>query len=373
MFAGRDEFVGASERMNSSRVKALLDEPTTQSAPRTRAPNAVRRSPARMVAFNIRSVGAIALPRTAALAATTGASNFCDGSYSKTFPDAHGGGVKRGRKQSNPKRGGKPKHEKLWLATGSHVGMRGDDASIREDEIAVEEVAVKEEVEEESFVEKIKRAPSSSRFPGVSWSKGSNRWQACKCVMDADRGLRHVYLGSYVSQQDAVKAVADFIERGIIPARFCGASSKFRGVSWCKRTKRWAVQIADKGKQSRLGHFSSEQEAALVYNEAVRRLGRPTSWLNVISDDERECKSSSRSLAHPEAEAHIPGSTTVVMDTRLTPRDDDTPESLSRRSSRNLACVDVSTVASDSQSDVDFAAKNAAHALLILAAVCAHG
>jgi hypothetical protein len=56
-------------------------------------------------------------------------------------------------------------------------------------------------------------------------------------------------------------------------------------IFWNKQRKWWQAQIYDKGKLLFLGHFATPNEQDLVYNAAVKRLGRPASWLKAISDD----------------------------------------------------------------------------------------
>lgn len=46
-------------------------------------------------------------------------------------------------------------------------------------------------------------------------------------------------------------------------------SSKYRGVCWDQQNKKWACQIAIAGKQTRIGRFQSEIEAALAYDRAA--------------------------------------------------------------------------------------------------------
>ena len=54
-----------------------------------------------------------------------------------------------------------------------------------------------------------------------------------------------------------------------------GKSSKFRGVSWIKRDKKWLAQITIDGKLKHLGYFDDDETAARKYDEHAARLGRP--------------------------------------------------------------------------------------------------
>jgi len=47
-------------------------------------------------------------------------------------------------------------------------------------------------------------------------------------------------------------------------------TSAFKGVSWNKKANKWHVQICVNGKVFRLGKFTDETKAALVYDEAAK-------------------------------------------------------------------------------------------------------
>lgn len=52
--------------------------------------------------------------------------------------------------------------------------------------------------------------------------------------------------------------------------------SKYKGVSWSNRDKKWAVSISVNGKTKHLGSYKDEEEAAKVYMRAALLLGRDT-------------------------------------------------------------------------------------------------
>lgn len=49
-------------------------------------------------------------------------------------------------------------------------------------------------------------------------------------------------------------------------------SSKYVGVYWCKRAKKWKAQILINGKLKYLGSFTDEQEASNAYQKALKEL-----------------------------------------------------------------------------------------------------
>lgn len=59
-------------------------------------------------------------------------------------------------------------------------------------------------------------------------------------------------------------------------------SSKYRGVSWNKINNKWKAQIQFKEKKYSLGHWDTEEEAALAYNTKARELFGEYAFQNVL-------------------------------------------------------------------------------------------
>lgn len=57
-------------------------------------------------------------------------------------------------------------------------------------------------------------------------------------------------------------------------------SSRYKGVHWNRARGKWHVQIGVNGKRLYLGLFSSEEAAALAYNEAAIKYHREFASLN---------------------------------------------------------------------------------------------
>jgi hypothetical protein len=58
------------------------------------------------------------------------------------------------------------------------------------------------------------------------------------------------------------------------------ATSKYRGVCFCKREQKWLVQVNKAGKRKFYGFFKSEIEAARAYDEAAKKLHGEFARLN---------------------------------------------------------------------------------------------
>lgn len=59
-------------------------------------------------------------------------------------------------------------------------------------------------------------------------------------------------------------------------------SSKYKGVSWFKRAKKWMGSIHYKNKHIHLGYFTDEKAAALAYNAKAKELFGSFALLNEV-------------------------------------------------------------------------------------------
>ncbi|MDU0429171.1 AP2 domain-containing protein [Staphylococcus chromogenes] len=66
-----------------------------------------------------------------------------------------------------------------------------------------------------------------------------------------------------------------------------GGTSKYKGVYWNKKRKKWVVCIRADGKTKYLGAFSNEDEAAKAYNKAVDKYWGGQGYKNFIGEDNR--------------------------------------------------------------------------------------
>ncbi len=134
----------------------------------------------------------------------------------------------------------------------------------------------------------------SSKFFGVSIVKKSKKWRAA-----FQHNGKQVNLGAnFDTEIAAAKAVdvwlrengraaeANFDESDSFVPRVSTKSSKYRGVTWSKKSNQWQAQIRVAGKLENLGLFDDEAEAARAFDTRAAELGRPTNFnLNGVEID----------------------------------------------------------------------------------------
>ena len=111
------------------------------------------------------------------------------------------------------------------------------------------------------------RGGGTSEHMGVSWNKAHKKWVAKKKVQG-----KLVHLGYYADEEDAARAVAEYVERGIVdPPGRGGVTSEHTGVSWNKARKKWRAAKTVQGKLVHLGYYADEEDAARAVAEYVER------------------------------------------------------------------------------------------------------
>ena len=77
----------------------------------------------------------------------------------------------------------------------------------------------------------------------------------------------------------------------LLPKKRTATSSRYRGVSFSSRDKKWRAAIEVDGRTINLGHFKSEAQAALVYNRAAREHFGKMAYQNEVRKNVRQRKS----------------------------------------------------------------------------------
>jgi hypothetical protein len=75
---------------------------------------------------------------------------------------------------------------------------------------------------------------------------------------------------------------ATFSQNNICKPKMKRNKSGYKGVSWCKQTKKWRAQIAKNSKDLHLGRFKTKEEAARAYNDAALEHFGEFAYLNPV-------------------------------------------------------------------------------------------
>ena len=109
----------------------------------------------------------------------------------------------------------------------------------------------------------------SSKYKGVSWQKDRNKWVSRIKINGKQKNL-----GSFTSEEDAAdayqKALKMYHEGDSSFMETKTPSSQYKGVCWYKSTNKWISYIKINGKTKHLGLFTSEEEAAEAYQNALK-------------------------------------------------------------------------------------------------------
>ena len=75
-----------------------------------------------------------------------------------------------------------------------------------------------------------------------------------------------------LNNQKANLRICDASENNMNRKSQRNSSSKFKGVFWHKRNKKWSAQLTFKGETNYLGFFNSEKDASLAYDKKAIEL-----------------------------------------------------------------------------------------------------
>ena len=110
----------------------------------------------------------------------------------------------------------------------------------------------------------------TSKYTGVSWHKASNKWRSQIRLGDKSKDL-----GFFTSEEEAAEAYQNALkiyhDGGDLSFMETRIpSSKYTGVSWRKRENKWVANIKINGKLKHLGLFTVEEEAAEAHQNALK-------------------------------------------------------------------------------------------------------
>lgn len=131
---------------------------------------------------------------------------------------------------------------------------------------------------------------TTSVYKGVSYHPSTRLWRARiafsgwqdttyhkteqQAALDYNRMAKELF-GEF--------AQINVLPGGIEPTEPHQKSSKYRGVGFHTKTGKWRAQIDVDGKTKTLGAFRSEDEAAIAYNEAAKRIRGERAVLNNVN------------------------------------------------------------------------------------------
>ena len=113
----------------------------------------------------------------------------------------------------------------------------------------------------------------SSKYVGVSWCKRDKKWKTTIQINGKNKNL-----GQFTCEIEASEYYQNALicvnenRIGDIKVKKPNFSSEYRGVCWSKQSNKWHSQIKINGKRKHLGYFNCEIEAAKTYENELEKL-----------------------------------------------------------------------------------------------------
>jgi len=110
----------------------------------------------------------------------------------------------------------------------------------------------------------------------TNWWKGNNKNGSIKLrrfIMNPSDGKEVSHLnGNSLDFRRINLCLKTSYQRMVSRKGNQNSTSKFKGVSFCRQTGRWKSQITHEKRNTNLGRYDTEYEAALVYDKASKKL-----------------------------------------------------------------------------------------------------
>ncbi|WP_257153250.1 AP2 domain-containing protein [Bacillus toyonensis] len=138
----------------------------------------------------------------------------------------------------------------------------------------------------------------TSKYKGVYFNKRNGKFSAY-----IQKNRRRLFLGNYEKEEDAAyyynerekELHGEFAVLNVLPEDYeptvpfapnmiIEQYSKYRGVTYSKRDKRYIAAIHNKGKRFHIGSFMTDRIAAEMYNVAAIEIHKENAILNVFYD-----------------------------------------------------------------------------------------
>jgi hypothetical protein len=114
----------------------------------------------------------------------------------------------------------------------------------------------------------IKPKEFSSKYKGVSWNKKSNKWKS-QITINGNKKFLGLFTDEYEAHLEYEKVLKMYHEGDLSFMKPKEYSSQYKGVCWNKSKNKFQVKIRVDGKNKYLGVFTDEYEAHLAYQKAL--------------------------------------------------------------------------------------------------------